>query len=203
MGEETLFDGISREAAEEADKILKQAETQAGIRKKGAERQVEEIRKQSEKELAERLAEIRKRSESAIQFSTRRSSLKYREELYAQVTALAEKKMAEKTGKPGYDEFLAGLIAEGVIGLDKEKAVVSVSGSEKLTPDILAMAADLVKKTVGREVSLKEGAPVSSQGVVVASEDGRVSFSNQITARFRRYDQEIRKIIYDELEKKE
>ncbi|MBI9103660.1 MAG: hypothetical protein JEY99_14695 [Spirochaetales bacterium] len=203
MAEEMLLEGISREARDEAEKILKQAAMQVEAKKKGFSHQESVARRDSQIEIDKQVAEIRKRSESSIKSSTRRASLKFREELYTRVLALSQKKVRGMIGTPGYQDFLARLIAEGVMGLNRDEAVVSVSHLEKLEPATLQMAAELVKSSTGRTVALSEGETLSSQGVAVASKDGRISFNNQISTRFRRYDQEIKKIVYDELGNKE
>ncbi len=203
MGENILLDGIAREAAEEAEKILSQAKIQADVRKAGLKNQLEQISREFREETGIRLSEIKKRTDSTVKTARRRASLKYREQVFQRVLARAEEQLVSRMNTREYPEILSKWIAEGMVGLSQNEALVSVSHHEVLTDEILKRSAELVKSATGRDVKFYQGEPLSSQGVSVTSMDGRTSFNNQITTRFRRYSQEIKKIVYNALENKE
>jgi len=196
-----LIEGILQDADAEAEKILKEAREQVRIKKAGLERQMEEIRRESLEEREKKLEEIRRRSDSAVKSARRKNALKRREHLHSLVIREAEKLLAERISSPEYPEVLAKWIAEGILGLGCPETRVRCSRKETLTPELLSRAAELVQSVSGKKVVIRaEKEALPEQGVAVTAADGRTSFHNQVSNRFRRYEQEIKKIIYDNLD---
>jgi vacuolar-type H+-ATPase subunit E/Vma4 len=200
LEDDRLLEGIQKGADREAEEILKHAEEQIKSKHAGLERQLAEIRSNAQTEREKRLSEIRRRSDSAIRTSLRRMTLKRKEYVYNLVISEAEKELAARLSSSDSPEIIAKWIAEGVIGLGKPEVRVKCSLPAGLTPEILKKAAKLVKEHTGKDVTLhKDETLLDGEGVAMFSMDGRISFHNQISIRFRRYDQEVKKIIYDNL----
>ncbi len=62
-------------------------------------------------------------------------------------------------------------------------------------------AAALVKKQTGEAVtlSLSKAEPMSLQGVILTSEDGRTAFNNQVKTRLSRNQRQIKRLIHNAL----
>lgn len=200
MDDTKLLDGIQRDAREEADRILKQAEQQARDKRADLDRQLAQVSREAEAERDKRLKDIQRRGDSELKTTQRRASLKKREYFYNLIVQKAQEKLAGMVDQPGYLEILAKWIAEGVLGLGQDEVQVRCSHREKLTPEIIKKAAALVEGINGKKPVIHHNQePLAGQGVAIFSMDGRVSFYNQVANRFRRYDQDIKKIIYDGL----
>ncbi len=106
-------------------------------------------------------------------------------------------------GTEDYDEFISKLIAEGVIAVDEDEVEVTCSHKEKLSKAVLEKAAAHVKNYDGRSVRIKWNSDDKSvsQGVTIKSKNGRINFSNRVSSRLRRFDEDIKQIIFAELNK--
>jgi len=197
MEDNTLLTGIVNDAEEEAKRILTQAKTQADQRLAGMESQVSALKSKGDKAIAEHADLARRRNDSLINTEERRIALKAREDLGHRVIQGAKSLLLESISDSSYEDVMAKWIAEGVLGINENEAVVRCSFKEKLSDAILAKAEALVKEFTGRTVKLShaDGDPLSDQGVVVSSLDGKVSFNNQVNTRFRRYDQDVKGLI--------
>jgi len=57
-------------------------------------------------------------------------------------------------------------------------------------------AQDLVLQNIGRKVTLTFNTePLSAQGVVVSSVDGKVAYNNQVATRIGRYGRELKDLM--------
>ncbi|MDR1894666.1 MAG: hypothetical protein LBQ61_08310 [Spirochaetales bacterium] len=202
-----LFEGIRGDAEEEAGRIKAQAEKRALEKRADLDSRLDALRREAKAERSRRLGDINRRLESDIKARRRRESLKMNEYYYNLVISRAQEILASYEGgaKPeggaDYPLVLAKWIAEGIIGLRADEAVALSSGGEELDPGILEKAAELAVGALGRKPVIRPGSrKLSEQGAAVFSADGRLSFFNTLSNRFRRYDGEIKTIIYRGLE---
>jgi vacuolar-type H+-ATPase subunit E/Vma4 len=205
MSDAKLLDGIHRDAEEEAARIMDQAEQQARTKQAGLNEKLELVSREAEAEREKRLSGIKRRLDSDLRTRRRRESLKAREHYYNLIISRALSRLKALTAdNKDYREVLAKWIAEGIVGLRQTEVSVTASVQDRLDAAILQRAAELAGGVLGQTPVIRQGQQeLAEQGVAVFSVDGRVSFFNQISNRFRRYDSEIKQIIYQGLEKQD
>jgi vacuolar-type H+-ATPase subunit E/Vma4 len=203
MEERRLLDGIIKQAEEDSRKIQERAERTIVEKNEALVTRKARMTAETDSKISKKLIEIEKHADSAVKSEKRRKKLKKREEINAVVIEMFYSKIEKNIGTESYDAFLSKIIAEGVIAVDEDEVEVSCSFREKLSPAIIAEAATLVKTHTGRAVtiSFNSDGKASAQGVTVKSKNGRINFSNILSSRLRRFDEDIKQIIFDELNK--
>ncbi|MBI9105585.1 MAG: hypothetical protein JEZ04_02510 [Spirochaetales bacterium] len=198
-----LLKVIIEQAETEGRRIIERAEKTVIGKNDAFEARKMRIKSETDQKISDKLSEIKKHTESAVKSESRRRKLKKREEINADVIELFYRKIEKKIGTADYDSFLSKLIAEGVIAVDEDEVEVLCSHREELSPEIIEKAVELVKKLTGKTVaiSFNSEARTSAQGVTVKSKNGRINYSNLITSRLRRFDEDIKQIIFTELNK--
>jgi vacuolar-type H+-ATPase subunit E/Vma4 len=203
MDESALIESIERDASREADKIDAQTRKIVEDRGKAAEQQIQLIKQQADEKLKGQVAAIERNTASSIAVEIHRTGLRIRETITREVIHKAEQRLQSLMDKKEYSGILQDWIVEGAIGLNAEKAEVNASEAEMklINRDLLTKAEAKVRDITGRKVNLVKSRrdPLSAQGVVLTTENGRISFNNQAPARFLRYQSEIRKLIMSEL----
>jgi len=199
-----LIEGIEGEALSEAEEITSQAQRTADERLAAAEKQAEEIIREAEKKAAERVKAIQKSNASRIAIAARKIFLRSQEELIRQIMERVRKKLQELVDSPSYRAVLLDWIVEAALGLNEPEAAVQSSPAELPLIDagFLRRAEHEVKSLTGRSVKLhvSERDPLSGQGVVLEAKSGKIAFNNQVKTRLLRYDSEVKKIVYQELQ---
>ena len=194
-----LVSGILDEAKARADKIIRDAEEEAGLIKQDGIEEAARLTEAEWRSVRLRENQIAMKEESAKRSIDRLSELrnmdasfkKVRDEVDARIENLA------KEGK--LSSHLISWIVEAVIGLDRKSAVVSFSPRAVVTKEMLDEASTIVKRMTGSSVTLSlDDKMIGEIGVVVTSLDGKVSYENVVSVRIRRYLKEIRKIIQEE-----
>ena len=145
-----------------------------------------------EKELEERL-------DSAFRMEKKKYTLQSREQLMLRIEEEAMHRIEDGMSGPLYRDILKNWIIEGILGLREENIILkgSVRDLEKMDDALLEeIRSDILDRT-GMNVTLKvqSGSPELVPGVLLESLDGRVSFNNQLPARFRRMKAQIRRVI--------
>ena len=183
--------------AESAD-IIRKAEKSAEMKRKGLEARKTAIREDIDRKIDEKTSQIEKLTESAVASEGRRRSLRKREELNQAVIELVLKKAAERCGSGEWDDFTAKLIAEGIAAIGENQVKVTTMRGGSLSGDVLERAAELVKARTGEDVviSLDEQRKLASPGVRVEGVGGRLAYSNTVESRLRRFDDQVRQIIF-------
>lgn len=201
MKDNSLLSGIVKDAQGEAERILLHAQRQVEQRRKAREEQIHGLTEESDRLLARKEEAAQGRTLSVIRTEERRIALRTREALGRRVIKEAVNRLADLVDRPEYREVLSRWIAEGALGVNRSEAVVRCSFRESLADSVLRRAEALVLEASGRrmELTADQGEPLSDQGVVLTSTDGRISFSNQVSSRFRRYGQDVNRIIGEAL----
>lgn len=218
--EQKLLAGIHEEALQEAEAIVEQAQIAADKRRVAAAQQVERITREAEEQLREQIETIQRTRESNIAVAGRRISLRMRNDLIRTVTEMVQEEFSRMVSLPEYREVLRGWIVEAVLGLGgfpeggsavndsvaesskahASAAEVNASAAELplINSELLREAESKVKEICGRSVTLNKsgGDPLSAQGVVITSRDGRVAFNNQVRTRLLRSQTEINRLIH-------
>jgi vacuolar-type H+-ATPase subunit E/Vma4 len=202
-----LIEGIARDGAEEANRILSEAEKTAEDRRQAAEDQARALIQQEEGRAEEQAERILAKSASSLRMEHRRAQLKLQEQVFQEVLKRVRGRLAAMVGSPEYRQVLLGWIVEAAIGLGAPQASVNASAAERKQIDkqLLREAQEKINAVSGRKVLLilAQGDPLLPQGVVLTAPDGRVEFNNQVATRMLRRQSEIRKTIQDAIWKSE
>ena len=203
MDDKRLIDGIIKNAEQEAEEILQKAEKNISEQDSSFNTVLERIRKETDQKISLKLEELSKRAEASVQSETRRRNLRQREKINEEVTATFLDMISDLIPTAEYREFLCKLIAEGAIAVNDSEVRVRASFREEITPEMLKKAEDLVLEETGCRISIKrsDAEPLTGPGVVVESSNGRISYNNQIESRLRRFDEDVKMIIINGLEK--
>ncbi|MBN1837034.1 MAG: hypothetical protein JW820_14355 [Spirochaetales bacterium] len=205
-----LIAGIRRDARAEAERLIDEARAAAEERVKAAEVQAAGILEEARGKAEAQAKSLHAQAVSAARMEARRTSLKVREEALRRVLQAVRERLGELAGAPadkdgGYRDVLLGWVVEAAIGLNVPEATVNVSAQERrfLDEKLLREAQARVEELTGRKVALTpaEGDPLVGQGVVLRSADGRLEFNNQVSTRLLRYQSEIRKLVFEALDR--
>jgi vacuolar-type H+-ATPase subunit E/Vma4 len=210
-----LIAGITRDAEAEAERLLEEAREAAEERLQAAEGQGARILEEARAKAETQARTVHAQATSALRMESKRAALKVREEVLRRVLQAARDRLAAMVETPAgarvsgggasYGQILLGWIVEGAIGLNVPEAEVNVSARERafLEPELLRQAERTVKELTGRTVALKpaKGDPLPAQGVVLRSADGRLEFNNQVSTRLLRYQSEVRKKVFEALDR--
>ena len=198
-----LISGIIKQAEFDAEEIMKKAEETVRQKNSTLDDSIEKIRRETDKKIEAKLGELQKRADSAIESELRRQKLRMREKVNNEVHDVFTAKMETLVKTDEYRNFLIKLIAEGAIAVSDELVYVSCSFREKITEDMLNEAEKFIKIETGKDISLKlsESGPLTGQGVIVESSNGRIAYNNQIETRLRRFSEDIKMIIINGLTK--
>ncbi len=198
-----LIQGIISKAETEAENIVKAAEKKAADNLRDSDLSIERIRTETDAKIASKLSAIEKRTSAAVKSEQRRQFLRRMEKIYADIHRLFQDRIISLAGTPEYADFLAKLIAEGAIAVNDSEVFVRCSFREKVDERILEKASACVFEATGRKIKLKISgdAALTAQGIIVQSSSGRISYNNQINTRLRRFEEDIKMIIADGLNK--
>lgn len=202
-GGEALISGIEKDAKQEAERIIKEAEKRAAELNMYTKKQVDAIVKEAEEKARAQLEAITKKVLSGVDIEVKRKSLYMKEKIFGEVLGRVKEEFRKLIKKPEYQEVLLGWVVEAAVGLGAEEAEVSVSKDEMGLVDaqLLKKAEKQVKKISGKNIKLKlsDGSSGTQQGIVLTAADGRTAFNNQVSTRLLRKQREIRYIIYSAL----
>ncbi|MGM0431387.1 MAG: V-type ATP synthase subunit E [Spirochaetota bacterium] len=198
-----VVEGILNEARSEAERLITQAEQSAAQRKAAFTKQKQRELEEAEREAKKRAEEVLSAARSRREIELRRRKLLLQERLSNQILQQASRTIEKMLESKEYLQVLQDLLTEAAIGIRTEEAEVNASARERelITQSLLTDVQRQVEDISGRHISLKQSTnqPLSAQGVVLTSPDGSVAFSNQIPDRMRRYQSEIRHLIYSQL----
>ncbi len=197
-GDTVLIDRILADAREEARKIREDAESSVATRRKALEKRLAEMDVETESRVAEEREKQRARADSAISLAEGRMKLRVENRVYelARERCLAEMKKMRQT--PEYKRILRDWIVEASRGLGGNAAVVRCPPEDSAAVEsVLRDAQDILSSEYGMNVELQfDRKPVSGQGVVLRDPRARLSFTNTVQDRMRRYAGELRRIVY-------
>jgi vacuolar-type H+-ATPase subunit E/Vma4 len=201
--ENILIEGIIKSSKEEAQKILADADKGIKSAKENSRSQADTIIRNAEKKATEQASAIRETTARSIKSESRRLLLNARRELLDSIILKIHKNLEAEIGKPSYRRVLQGWITEAALGLGATEAEINASHIEieLIDAGLIKNVQDDIKKLTGREVRLykSKAEPLSAQGVVLTSKDGRTAYNNQVPTRIMRYESEIRNLAYREL----
>ena len=197
---------IERTARAERDSILDAARASASRKRRDAEHQIAELRNRRLQRARNEAERVTRRTLARIDLDIRRSRLRAREELVAEVLEGVRRKLAELRNHPEYGYLLCELAVEGVLGLGETEVVLEVAPAdiESLREAHVEQIRRTVAGTIGKEVALTVAPnPEVKLGVIVRAGSGRAFYDNTFGARERRFREPLRKLIIERLARKE
>jgi vacuolar-type H+-ATPase subunit E/Vma4 len=200
-GKDALISGIEADARAEEERLVKEAEAQAGEKIKYARKKAEALLSEARDKATAQGEAIKQKAISEAEREIKRRALHLRDTLMQDMVARARTQLESMIDDPAYRAILADWIAEAAIGLGAEAARVNASSRELPLIDepLLAEVAQRVSAQTGKPITLtiSDGGPLESQGVVLTTTDGRMAFNNQVITRISRKRRDIQRLIYD------
>ena len=198
-----LLAGLEQDIRKEIETMRSDAQKIAAERRDYYEKQLAQIERESQAKADAQAKAVHKSLLAGIDIEIRRNIMKLREQFFAEILREAENKIAARVSTPGYRDTIVGLIAEAAAGTGSPAARVNASLQERKHIDaaVLKEAEHRAAALTGQAVSLTldAGAPLTQQGVVATSTDGRTAYDNRIQTRLARKQAQIRSLIYNEL----
>lgn len=202
-----LIDKIRRDAEEEARAIVEKAEKIRADRETSHSAWEKRERRSWEKREKEFAREREERLDASFRMEKKKLFLRSREGLMQRIEEEAMHRIEDAQRGPAYREYLKDWTVEGVLGLREEDILLKGSRAdlEIMDPAFLAEVREEVSRLTGLAVSLRTDreTPQLVPGVLLETADGRVSFNNQLPARFRRMKAQIRQGINSALKEGE
>jgi vacuolar-type H+-ATPase subunit E/Vma4 len=198
-----LLDQVLKEAEAQARKLVDEAESQAEKKRENSKKTCDSIAAEAEKRTAEQLDHYCRQKEASFKIELKKLDLQVYEQSYARVMKKVRTILNEMADKKEYREFLIAMIAEGALGLGEEDIEIIAGEKERKHIDekLLAESAAVVRKYSGASANLSlSSESLGSQGVVLSAKNGRLIFNNRIEARLNRRQNEIRRLISDEID---
>lgn len=197
-----LLVGISTDAEAQANKLISDAREAASQRIEAVKRQAAGIIAEAEEKASKQISAIERETSIKLQAAKRRIQLEMKEKTYRAVIARCITELKKLINSEGYGKILENWIVQAAAGLRAESAVVNCSALERDTVRAVLKSAEAGARAVtGQPVvlTLSDEPPLTGQGVVVTSSDGRIAFNNQIESRLFRSQTEIRKVVHDRI----
>lgn len=195
--EQKLIDSIINQAEKDSISTIAKAEEEAALKFKSLDRRIEDLKKETDSRIAEKLQEIKVRTDSAVKTEKRRQKLKNLDSLNSEIKKIFFSKIKNLIGTDEYNRFLSKLIAEGAVAVGGKRVFVNHSILENIDEKIINEASELTKKLTGKKIEIlisdKERLP--AQGIIVESEDGRIAYNNLIETRLRRFEEDVKGVI--------
>lgn len=194
-----LIAGIEADATQEEEKILAEAEQQAADKRKYGDQKIESILSDARQRAEKQAGEIMRKVTSGVELEIRRRSLRLRDTIVKDLMKRVEDRMKARIVAPDYRAILRDWIVEAARGLSVDAAEVNASAAELKLID--ATLRDEAMKILAGKVTLtlSKADPLSLQGVVLTSVNGRLAFNNQVRTRIQRHQREIHVLIHEAL----
>jgi len=187
-GDSSLLNGIIEHARQEAQALDASCTREVELLEHEYAEKARQERENEERLLRQQLEEVSKREESQLRSIERKRALMMGDRFKARLMEALVQRMEQLSSSQEYEKILVGWIAEAAVGIDRPEARVQCSFKEHITPEMLNQAKRLVETSTGKSVKLVfDEVPLTSQGVVVSSIDGKVSYDNRVVTRVERY----------------
>jgi vacuolar-type H+-ATPase subunit E/Vma4 len=197
-GDTALIERILADARGEAKKILAEAESSVASRRDALAKRLAQIDEETTARVAEERETLRARTDAAIALAEGRARLRIENRVYDLVRERCLAAMAAMRGKKEYAGVLRDWIAEAALGLGSPEALVRCPAEDRAAVEpALAEARKALNADHGTTVGLTlDDTPLAGQGVALRDPRGRLSFTNTVADRLRRFAGEIRRIVY-------
>jgi vacuolar-type H+-ATPase subunit E/Vma4 len=199
QSKEILIAGIEADARQEEEKILAEAEQQAADKRKYGDQKIESILADTRARAEKQAEDIKRKGVSSVELEVRRRSLRLRDTILQDLIKQVEERMQSRIARPDYRTALLQWIVEAARGLNMDAAEINASAAERklIDKNLLDEAMKMLEQKVA--LTLSKDDPLSGQGVVLTSVNGRLAFNNQVRTRIQRHQREIHGLIHDVL----
>lgn len=202
-GKALLISGIEADARNEEKQIIADAEKKAQEKRQYARKKIESLLDDARRAARDQAEAVKRKILSGADFEIRRHSLRVRGALMEDIAGRARQKLAGLIDQAAYKAVLADWITEAAVGLDVESAEINASQKERdlVDSELLAEIGKRISEYTGKLMALcvSDAEPLSAQGIVLTSADGRTAFNNQVATRMLRRQREIQTLIYNAL----
>ena len=196
---EQLMEKIRQDTEEDVRGILEKAENISRDRRKAQESWERREEKHWQKKETEFQRDLKERLDASFRMEKKKLFLQAQEHLMHRIEEEAMHRIEDSMGSPAYRSSLKSWIIEGVLSLRESPLILKGSAGDiaLMDKETLLEIHDEIFERTSLDVSLivADTQPELVPGVILESEDGRVSFNNQLPARFRRMKAQIRKRI--------
>ena len=192
-GIQALTSAIQGEAAEEVNRILADARTEAQSLRQQAQAQAEAEREAILQRARREVEAFHEHTVAAAQLEAQKLKLQRREQLLERAFTEARQQLVSAPQWPEYENIARDLLREAVARLDADELVVRADEETRraLSDNVLAN----LKKELG--VHLRVGEPlIQSSGIVVETVDGHRRYDNTLETRLARMRGHLRTPIY-------
>ncbi len=203
MSENKIIKKIIDDAENERERLLSEASERASIIRGGIKTQISQITSETDLKISEKIKLIEKQTESVIVSERRKIKLSKREKVYLKSIKDVKKHFTETINKPEFENILSAWIAEGCISVNFQEMYVRSSSNIQISDQILKKSVEIVKEYTGKDIILTPDRDnyLFENGISVLSSDMRVSYTNTVESRIRRFKDDINRIISSDLEK--
>jgi vacuolar-type H+-ATPase subunit E/Vma4 len=197
--------GILADADAESALLVSEARAYAQAAAARAREQAALIALEAEAKADAQVAAIEADAGAKAQLERRKRSLLLQESLEREILAKARARLAAMMHEPGYGAVLRAWIAEAALGLSVNAASVNASMDELalIDEELLRAAEEDAFAASGKRTRLHkiEGDPLSSQGISLTAEGGKLAYDNRVLTRLERNRGDIRRLMHDALQK--
>ncbi len=203
MSENKIIQKILEDAENEKSRIISEANERASIIRGGTGTQISRITAETDEKISKKIKLIEMQTESVIEAERRKTILKKREQIYLKSIAEVKEHFLEIINKQEFENILCAWIAEGCISVDYPEMYIRSSRNIFLSDEIIQKSVEKVEKYTGKDILLKSDQKnyLFENGISVLSSDMRVSYTNTVESRIRRFKDDINRIISSDLEK--
>ena len=199
QSKDILIAGIEADATQEEEKILAEAEQQAADKRKYGDQKIESILADTRARAEKQAEDIKRKGVSSVELEVRRRSLRLRDTILQDLIKQVEERMQTRIARPDYRTALLQWIVEAARGLNMDAAEINASAAERklIDKNLLDEAMKMLEQKVA--LTLSKDDPLSGQGVVLTSVNGRLAFNNQVRTRIQRHQRDIQNLIHEAL----
>jgi len=199
-----LLTDIIKTAEADAEALLKKASQQAEESRHSAEEKKARLLNEADDTALRQKNELIKNSKSSLSMEKSRQQLVNSQILFRSVMNILQNKLAELTETDKWKEYLLLFTIEAALGFDKEFLSVNAGEKDKklIDPVFLKEAEKrlMEKFSVLRKLELSSEDPLTEAGIELKDREGRQAFQNTLTARMKRYNNQIRELIHKNLQ---
>lgn len=188
-----LSNGIMAQARAEAERILKDAEAEAGNKRKAAQVETDASERASLQQAKKDADRIFQQAVAAGALEAQKMKLASREELLSDVFSVAKNELKLAFQWSDYPDILRRLIDEAIVNLDAEEIILHAdTQTQRYLDDTF-----LVDMCDQSGVRLKKGRSMKNGvGVIGETPDGHRRYRSTLEARLERLQSQLRTEVY-------
>jgi vacuolar-type H+-ATPase subunit E/Vma4 len=191
---EAICAKINQDADSEVRQSFERAKAQAQQIIDGAKKESEALKAALLRNLEKEIERSKERVLSTLNLEKKRLILDGKQKFVDEVIMDVKQKAGRFRSDPGYSEFLAGAIVEGMQVLDVAQGVVYYAAADEhiFNDGFMKKITDACRRAMNRECSLTlNKSDFKDIGVIVNSQDGRMMYDNRFDARLGRMYEDI------------